>query len=83
MLAVYAFPRPLPKGEWHPDDVLAMIEEHAGMTLRDYFAAAALSARPIQISSHEPAAKLHGGYGLPDRRRDAKGAQCLTATYPP
>lgn len=39
-----AFPRALPKGEFSPDDCLQIIEAHAGMTLRDYFAAAALQA---------------------------------------
>lgn len=34
-----AFPRPLPKGEWPLDQVLGIIERHAGMSLRDYFAA--------------------------------------------
>lgn len=76
MLAVYAFPRPLPKGEWHPDDVLAMIEEHAGMTLRDYFAAAALSAMPIQISVAEPAAKYmaDSAYLIADELLKARNA---------
>lgn len=39
-----AFPRPLPNTTFHPDEVLKVIEAHKGMTLRDYFAAAALTS---------------------------------------
>jgi hypothetical protein len=52
----FAFPRPLPKGEWPPQQVLNIIERHAGMLLRDYFAASALSAMDIQNSVATPAA---------------------------
>lgn len=33
-----AFPRTLPTGEFPPDDCLRIVEQHAGMTLRDYAA---------------------------------------------
>jgi len=39
----YAFPRKLPTGEWPQDDVLRIIDQHAGMTLRDYFAGQAIA----------------------------------------
>lgn len=41
---LYAFPRPRPAGEWHPDEVAEMIPRYSGLTLRDYFATAALAA---------------------------------------
>lgn len=34
-----AFPRPLPNIEVHPNEALRLLEQHQGMTLRDYFAA--------------------------------------------
>jgi hypothetical protein len=37
-----AFPRRLPDIRVPPDEALRIIESHAGMSLRDYFAAAAL-----------------------------------------
>lgn len=37
-----AFPRPLPTGEWPPDQAAAMLQRYAGMSLRDFFAAHAL-----------------------------------------
>jgi hypothetical protein len=39
-----AFPRALPKGEFPLEDVARIIEQHSGMTLRDYFAAKAMAA---------------------------------------
>ncbi len=38
-----AFPRELPTGEWSPDECMRIIEQHSGMTLRDYFAAKAIA----------------------------------------
>lgn len=38
----YAFPRRLPDVELAPDDALACIHQHAGMSLRDYFAGQAI-----------------------------------------
>ena len=40
----YAFPRKLPDVLCSPDEALRIIEQHAGMTLRDYFAAKAMQA---------------------------------------
>lgn len=37
-----AFPRKLPDVHCSPDEALRIIEKHAGMSLRDYFAAKAL-----------------------------------------
>jgi hypothetical protein len=39
-----AFPRQLPKVSVTPDEALRIIQEHAGMSLRDYFAAHAMNA---------------------------------------
>lgn len=38
----FAFPRPLPRGSFVPDEAMRILQDRAGMTLRDYFAAAAL-----------------------------------------
>ena len=35
----FAFPRQLTEGAWPPDECMDIIERHAGMALRDYFAA--------------------------------------------
>ncbi len=42
---MYAFPRPLPKGEFVPDEALRILKDSAGMTLRDYFAAKVMAAQ--------------------------------------
>ncbi len=47
-----AFPRVLPTGEFTPDECLLIIQEHAGMSLRDWFAGQAL----VIITSY-PAAR--------------------------
>lgn len=44
MTTVFAFPRSLPEGKFVPDEAIRILQDHAGMTLRDYFAAAALPA---------------------------------------
>lgn len=42
-----AFPRELPKAQFSPDECLRIIEQHSGMTLRDYFAAKAMHAEML------------------------------------
>lgn len=46
-----AFPRALPKGEFPPADVLRIIQQHAGMTLRDYFAGKAMESMVGALST--------------------------------
>lgn len=49
----YAYPRRLPAGEFHPKEVLTILEEHAGMELRDAAALAALQgllASPLELT---------------------------------
>jgi len=38
----YLFPRPLPIGAFSPDECLAILEAHSGITLRDHFAGLAM-----------------------------------------
>lgn len=50
----YAFPRPLPDILVSPDEAFRIAQEHAGMTLRDYFAAhiaAAMNASPALMEA--------------------------------
>jgi hypothetical protein len=60
-----AFPRPLPKGQFPPQDALRLLEQHAGMTLRDYLAARAMAgllameANPRFGATEEPYNKAH------------------------
>lgn len=49
----YVFPRPLPKGEWSPDEACAIVISHSGITLRDYFAGKALTGYVSNIRYKE------------------------------
>lgn len=66
---VYAFPRPLPRGTYVPDEALRILRDSAGMTLRDYFAAAAMQGAmslPGGMSGVTPADAAFFAYSMAD-----------------
>jgi hypothetical protein len=62
-----AFPRRLPDGEWPPDEAVRLVKAYAGMSLRDYFAAAALTGILASDNEIGPATATQTAYIMADR----------------
>ena len=64
----YAFPRQLPNGLMPPDQALRCIQDHSGMSLRDWFSGMALSSvmREPRTKQWLPAVLATEAYAVAD-----------------